>query len=135
MDIQIKHILLLDDDELNNLLVKEVILDLISVKEIKTITSGWDALDYLEERKEANDFPDFIIVDVKMPEMDGFEFLEKYEDLYYKDFKNTKVAVATSSQREFDKMKATQYPSVNLFVNKPLDETKLNYTFKALFTS
>ncbi len=80
-------------------------------------------------------FPDLIIVDVKMPEMDGFEFLEKYEGKFYNEFKDTKIAVVTSSHREYDKMKAAQYPSVNLFINKPLDEVKLNYLFKVLFNS
>lgn len=129
----IEHILIIDDDELNNFLVKEVISELIEVKELRSETSGWEALEYLEQRKALNDFPDLIIVDVKMPEMDGFEFLENYEHLYHNDFKNTKVAVATSSHREFDKMKASQYPSVNLFINKPLDEVKLTYLLKVLF--
>lgn len=133
MGIRLNHILIVDDDELNNYLVKEVIGDLVLVKEIRSETSGWEALDYLKEKKASGDFPEMIIVDVKMPEMDGFEFLERYEDLFFNDFKNTRIAVATSSHREYDRMKAAQYPSVNLFVNKPLDEVKLNYIFKALF--
>jgi CheY-like chemotaxis protein len=126
------HVLMVDDDDLNNILVKEIIFNTLPTEKIICETSGWEALDYLRNCRETGDFPDLIIIDVKMPEMDGFEFLERYEKLFdHSD--TTRITIATSSLLDQERTKAARSPLVNLFINKPLDERKVNFIYSTLF--
>jgi CheY-like chemotaxis protein len=67
-----------------------------------------------------------IFVDINMPEMDGFEFVEIYERDFMGKFPDTAVYFLTSSARQSDKQKAMDLISVKDFILKPLTKEKLN---------
>jgi len=121
----IDNLLLIDDDDLGNQLVSIIISDIPQIKNIKIDSSGWSALDYLEQCQKSKTFPDLLLVDLKMPEMDGFEFIENYEERYFSQFPKTKVVILTSSIRDKDKNQSLGYKSVSDFMQKPLTEDKL----------
>ena len=72
-----KKILLVDDDETSNFLNELLIKGMDIVEEVSIASNGQEALNYLEN--ESGSFPQLIFLDLNMPVMDGFEFLEAFE--------------------------------------------------------
>lgn len=116
---------ILDDDDVTNHLTKLLLEDVPVIKNYAFESNGWNALDYLETCRQSNNFPDLILVDLKMPIMDGFEFISHYEQKYWEEFPETQVMVLTSSISERDKNRVKQFKSVKEFINKPLTEEKI----------
>jgi CheY-like chemotaxis protein len=123
--MQINNLLVIDDDDLYNLLISEIISQIDSIKDYRIETSGYKALEYLQQCEKQKTFPEIILVDIKMPEMDGFEFVMNYEKKYFQNYPKTKIVVLSSSMRESDKTKALSYSSITEFMTKPITEEKL----------
>src|ERR1700743_813882 len=88
MSIQLNCIMLIDDDEPTNFLNKMTLEQTGCTRYIRVAQSGQEALDYLSgrglpeaEKAEKKPRPDLIFLDVNMPAMDGWEFLERYKSL------------------------------------------------------
>lgn len=116
-------VLIIDDDDLSIFLIGFTLQKIPYIKSYESVTSGWEALKFLEESKGQG--PDLILVDLNMPEMDGFEFMERYDKKFAAEYPETKLIVVTSSQRESDKTRSLSFRSVKGFVQKPLTEEKL----------
>lgn len=119
------RILLIDDDEINNFTVDAILRQVDFINSYVIKESGWDALQYLKSVDKSNEFPDLIFVDINMPEMDGFEFVERYEAMFWPHHQETKINMLSSSMSERDREKALNFSSVNEYVYKPLTERKL----------
>tara|TARA_R110002051_G_scaffold280541_1_gene342145 strand:- start:657 stop:1076 length:420 start_codon:yes stop_codon:yes gene_type:complete len=115
------NILLIDDSDVDNFINKAIISKEENISQITVKTSGLDALAYLNaiiEKKEA--FPDVIFLDIKMPRMNGFEFLDEYLKLS-EDLKNhCKVYLLSSSLDSLDSEKGGKYYVVKKQLTKPL---------------
>lgn len=120
-------ILLIDDDDdtvfLMGVLFKKS--DLVTEYFIKTRPTA--ALEFI---KEKNTLPDCILVDLKMPEMSGFEFIEHLEAIL--GDKTPHVYVLSSSACHEDHVKATSYQSVKEFILKPFTKHKLEEIHRRL---
>lgn len=82
MTKKVKCILLIDDDEPTNFLHKIVISDSGRAEKVVEVQSGFEALDYLEKMEDGKyPQPDLIFLDINMPAMNGWEFLEEYDKL------------------------------------------------------
>lgn len=118
-------VLLVDDDEgvtfLNRFLLESSGQNLI----IQTAINGSEALKIIEQ---AGACPDIILLDVNMPVMDGFEFLQALSEKpqYYN---HATVYMLTSSLRETDRDAAQKFSCVKKYLEKPLTEEMV----KALF--
>jgi CheY-like chemotaxis protein len=121
----IKNLFILDDDTITTHLMNEIIKDLSFVKQFHIENNGWQALDYLQKISQQGIFPDVLLIDLKMPEMDGFEFIEHYEELYFSGHPDSLLMVITSSVSERDRQKAMQHKSVSRFLHKPLTVSTL----------
>ena len=113
------HVLLIDDDPDTNLIVSHWIKKENLASHLGTALNGEEALDYLKK----NPPPDFILLDINMPRMNGWEFLEEYKKLPYEKQSSTTVIVITVSENPDDKNKATEHGLS--FTNKPLTAQKL----------
>nr|WP_319399296.1 response regulator [uncultured Carboxylicivirga sp.] len=116
-------VLLIDDDpfliELNKMMVEWDGLN----KYFTTATSAEEALSLISDLKHKNKpSPDYILLDLNMPEMDGFEFMEQYKQQFYPWHSSTKIIIVTSSTREKDKQKAMSFPFVVGYQEKPLPD-------------
>ena len=118
-------VLLIDDDQINNFTVEAVLETVDFIEEYEFKENGWDALEYLKQCEAEGCFPDLIFVDINMPEMDGHEFIERYEVLFWEQHPNTKVSMLSSSVSEADRKKSLSYSSVSEYAFKPLTREKL----------
>lgn len=114
-------VLLIDDSEIDNLYNKGIIE---KNGFCKTITTNTNARTALEEIKNtpAESLPDVIFLDIMMPEMDGFSFLEEFSKLSSDIQKTCKIILLSSSDSFKDLNRANKNPLVRKFLNKPLTE-------------
>lgn len=114
--------ILIIDDEVVDCLVHSKILERGNfAKEIHTLNSGKAALDYLNDLVKGNlNWPGYIFLDINMPTMNGFQFIEEYSK--YPDFlkEKTKIFILSSSINPQDKEMAKRNPLVEDFIIKPL---------------
>ena len=123
--------LFIDDDKDTNFLIDLLIRDLPYIQEYHIMDKAKEALHFLK----SYDKPlSCILVDIKMPEMDGFEFVEQYEKDFHAKFPNTPVYFLTSSIRETDRSRAMEFEVVQGVIIKPLTRsilTEINEKLKS----
>lgn len=120
--------LLIDDDEIFNFLNNKVLEKSGLASEIIVQTSGKKGLEYLSQVvKDINQWPQFILLDIRMPGMDGFEFLSFLKDFDEQFLKQVKVFMLTSSIDDRDKHKSELFPFVYGYYSKPLSPTILQH--------
>ena len=112
-----KNIFIIDDDPISIIILKKN-LELIAIsQEIVTFSNGKDALNHLEKeylKKEQY----VIFLDINMPEMNGWEFLNKVEHLITSQ--NTSIYLLTSSINKADMEKAKQFLLIEKYLSKPI---------------
>lgn len=136
MKNKLNCILLVDDDEPTNFLNKMVVEDFDCAKTIKIADSGQDALSYLEKAAGPHgdpSSPDLIFLDINMPAMNGWEFLERYSGLDEQHKANVVIVMLTTSLNPDDRAKAGSIPDVSGFETKPLTPEKLHAILKKYF--
>lgn len=133
---QANSILVIDDDPLFMLLLKKTIIKYDLAKTISAFTNGLEAFDSLKPIiNEPSLLPDIILVDIEMPMMDGWEFLEEFIPLLQKSSKKISIYIATSSIAEPDKIKSTTYPLIKGYLHKPIDEPILSKIIEDHFST
>ncbi len=116
-------ILLIDDDKVTNYLHTIVINDMGISDRVEIKQNGMDGLKFLEDSSKNGNLPDLILVDLKMPVMDGFEFVDAYRKLNLPENHTRIVMLTTSSNpKDIEKMKEI---GITDFFDKPLTEEKL----------
>ncbi|RNI25962.1 response regulator [Rufibacter latericius] len=116
-------ILLVDDDETTNYLNKRLLTRMEIAENIEVVTNGEEALNFLKEAIAAGQpLPDLMFLDIKMPVMDGFEFLDQYHQLPETAQKCILVMMLTSSASFYDLEKLKKYNAVEQHISKPLEE-------------
>ncbi|UII30985.1 response regulator [Fulvivirga ulvae] len=114
-----RNVLLIDDDPIANMINKELFK--IKGHSVVTYTNPKEALVYLKSIIPTSEFiPEIILLDINMPEMDGWEFLDDYRNTSFALNSNCRLFMLTSSIDPEDKYKSTLYPVVKGFISKPL---------------
>ena len=111
-----KSILIVENDETSNFIMKFVLNSMDSFESMNTVGDGKEACDYLIAHSE--DLPQLLFLDLNMPGMSGWDFLDWYEENGFKG--KMKVVIITSSVLNEDKRKAERYEDVLDFIDKPL---------------
>jgi len=122
----LNHIVLVDDNETTSFLNNRLLGRLALAKKVSTFTRAEEASRFLWEEAAPTSTPaaDLVFVDLKMPGMSGFDFLEQYNKLPVAVQERTVVAVLTTSMHAADTARVAQYPNVE-YLTKPLTEEKL----------
>jgi CheY-like chemotaxis protein len=120
-------ILCVDDDPITLMLCKMVIAKSSFASEIITAQNGEEALNYFDDLKlnnlgtEIKKYPSLVFLDLNMPVMDGWEFLDHFsKEEYTSAFKNTKIIVLSSTIDPNDIEKSKTYSMVLDFLSKPI---------------
>ena len=131
---KLKEIMLIDDSRGTNSLNKRLLEEMGIVENISIALNGQLALDYLTTRNEKGDYPspDIIFLDIRMPVMDGYQFLDKYHELAKEMQSNQIIVMLTTSINELDIKRATNYESVKGYQFKPLKKEHINELLEKL---
>ncbi|HYG20033.1 MAG TPA: response regulator [Ohtaekwangia sp.] len=120
-----KNIILVDDDKIFNFLSEKTIASLGLANEIHFASNGLQALELLQQYKRGEiEKPDIIFLDLNMPMMNGYEFLEAFRSLDI-PWKNTITIVVLTSSANPDDMKRATDMGVKYYFNKPLGKEEI----------
>lgn len=115
---KIRTVMLIDDEKSDQFLYKRIIERSGLVENLISYQYAEDALEYLQ--KNDHQKVDVIFLDINMPRMDGFEFLEAATEKFGDNFAKVIVIMLTTSLDPTDVKRANTYPAVKDFLNKPL---------------
>ncbi len=125
-DNRLGCILLVEDDELSATYLTDLLAKMDIARVIRRVQDGAEALDYIQKARDGEDGfcdPNIIFLDLHMPNINGFEFLKRYEGESFGQSET--YIVATMASLEADELKevAEYRRMVETFVEKPITES------------
>lgn len=131
--------MLIDDDEPTNFVSTIYLEEAQCTQHIQIADTGQKALNYLTNSEEFachNDnypCPDLIFLDINMPAMDGWEFLEKYKQLKKEYHGKVIIIMLTTSLNPDDKIRAGKIPEISGFLIKPITAEVIDDVLREYF--
>lgn len=118
--------IIIDDNKIDLLVATKAIeISRRPVGVVHQFLGAQQALDFI--RSFNSDTLTIVLIDIQMPVMNGFEFMEAYEQLDDKIKQKYICSFLTSSSNDLDRIRAQKYPSIKQFINKPFtSDTLLN---------
>lgn len=114
-------ILIIDDNYIDNYITSAIIKKNNLANDLVEFDNGLKAIEYLEQNKDNDEeLPDLILLDLYMPLMDGFEFLNLFEKIDFTSTKKCKICIVSSSIDDNDIIKAKLDKNIYTFISKPL---------------
>ncbi|WP_198171536.1 response regulator [Mucilaginibacter aquatilis] len=111
--------MLIDDNYIDNFVTRRI---LESSNFAQNIVVKQSATEAIEEIRDGSIKPDVIFLDLRMPLMNGFEFLQEYEKLDGHDKDGTKIFMLSSSLDPVDVKRSGQNKYITQFIHKPLTQ-------------
>ncbi|TDQ10298.1 response regulator [Pedobacter metabolipauper] len=119
------NLLVIDDDEINIFIIKKIVEKTGYQVNMISKSNGQLAVDYLKQISENNElFPHLMLIDINMPVLNGWEFLEAYDQLNVT--KHAEMYMLSSSVYENDIEKAKTFKTIKGFISKPLSIERLS---------
>ncbi len=132
MKKKLECILLVDDDSEDNFFHKLIIERMDITKKTEIVQNGLEALEFL--KKENQVIPELIFLDINMPKMNGWEFLEEYKNLPKNQKSRITIMMLTTSANPDDLKKAQEMEDVTGYQTKPLSPEMLNEILDTYFS-
>ena len=121
-----KVLCIIDDDPIYQLLINKVITKSNIDYDTVSYKNGKEALDNISKGlKEKNTLPEIILLDLKMPIMDGWDFMENIDKILSDKKNKTAIYIVTSSISYEDKEKAKTFPAIMGYFSKPIDVSQI----------
>ncbi len=128
--------MVIDDMHLDRFIARHVITQYGFSEDVILMESATEALSYLLSKEHTpSELPSIIFLDIQMPEMDGFDFLDQFSSMSDAITTNCAIVMLTSSVDPRDFKKVTQQKYVAHYISKPLDKEKLESVTLILDTS
>ena len=134
---KLRHVVLIDDNETTSFLNNRLLNRLDVAEQVQTFSRAdeafaalWGAADAREQLPEQ--LPELVFVDLKMPGVNGFEFLKMYRELPEAVQEKTVMVVLTTSMHAADTARVAAYPNVE-YLTKPLTEEKMQKLLQKRF--
>jgi CheY-like chemotaxis protein len=120
------NVCLIDDDKVYQFTSKMILEATLLTSRITTFFNGQEAIDFFldPENQQIDILPDVIFLDINMPIMNGWNFLEAFDKIFYTLPKKILIYVVSSSVDESDMEKSKSYVSVADYVIKPINKEK-----------
>ncbi len=115
---KISCILLIDDDEPTNFIHQMAIEEADCCNTLNMVTNGLEALDYFNNTE--NTTPEVVFLDINMPRMNGWQFLDEYKKLDQEKKARIVIVMLTTSLNPADLKRAKEIEEISDFRNKPL---------------
>lgn len=113
----------IDDDDLFQFIIRKLLIASETVQTVLPFHNGKEAFDYLIENQERPDLlPDIVFLDIKMPVMDGWEFLEQFCSMTFPGKEKISIYICTSSINSTDEEIARKYSVLSGYYIKPISK-------------
>lgn len=118
--------MVIDDNPIDRLIVEKLLTRYNLAREVVCMEGALKALECLTEAEEGGKgIPSLILLDINMPEVDGFGFLQRFHELPEHIVDGCRVVMLSSSMDENDRSRSLSFGSVSHFINKPLTLDKM----------
>jgi len=118
-------VLIVEDNPIDVFINTRVVEQSGLSKEVIAIQSASEALDFLTQRGANSELPNIIFLDIRMPDLDGFEFLQEFSELPQRVLELCKIVMLSSTIDPLELEKARNSPFVLAFIPKPLTRDKI----------
>jgi CheY-like chemotaxis protein len=121
------NVLLIDDDTIYQFVSCKTLESTGYISKIKVCSNGQEAYKFLEANmRNTDELPDVILLDVNMPVMNGWQFLDAFKYLKPNLSREVQVFIVTSSMNDQDKEYSKRYSCVQDYIVKPLAKDKIS---------
>ncbi|MEP3386653.1 MAG: response regulator [Reichenbachiella sp.] len=117
---QIDHVLLVDDDVPTNFIHEVILKKTNRFKQIGSVLSATEALDYLQVSR-----PNLIFLDINMPALSGWDFIDQFRSLPLEQKENIVIIMLSTSMDPKDRQRAQICSEIQEFVSKPISVEKV----------
>ena|SRR2546428_8450893 len=129
----IDNLCVIDDDKVCQFIIKTYAAKRSLAKNMQLFTDASDALQYLKNvSTDPKRLPDMILLDINMPIMDGWTFLDEFQKIRKGMRKDIIINMITSSIHEDDMLKSKSYSDISGFYVKPINEQLIMDMFEQL---
>jgi CheY-like chemotaxis protein len=126
----VKKVLLIDDDKVSNFLSSLIIKKTLIAEVVKECSDGQEGLDFLRSLNEISEIPDILFLDLNMPVLDGWQFLNEFGLLDKRV--QMPIYILTSSNYEGDLIKSKEFDAVKGYIVKPLSKDLATAIFEQM---
>jgi two-component system, chemotaxis family, chemotaxis protein CheY len=123
-------VFIIDDDPIHQRIAQIMIERHHLFDQFSSFTDALKAFEFMKEHcTDDESLPDVILLDLNMPDFDGWDFLDRYEELVSRIKKPIRIFIVTSSIDEKDRLRSKGYYYVNGFISKPLSPDIIRSTY------
>ncbi|MEX1668199.1 response regulator [Zhongshania guokunii] len=134
MTAKLENIILIDDSSADNYYHQMIIEKARACKTVTSYTHAAVALTALDNAvKQQQRLPELIFLDINMPAIDAWGFLDRYEGIVPQDLRQPVIIILSTSANPSDHERAESHPAVSAYCSKPLSADKLHDVIEQYF--